>query len=347
MAGRVRVSVKAVGFSKSDILQLTREGLYCPAGDFHVDPWKPVPRAVVTHAHADHARGGMAAYICSATGEGLLRQRVGKESIITALPFGEFKEFGAARVSLHPAGHVLGSAQVRIEVGGQVTVVTGDHNATHRHATAEPFEPVPCDTLITESTFGLPIYQWPEPEAVMAEIHGWWRRNQAAGRTSILPCYPLGKTQRILAALDPETGPIAVVGNARGFLPFYEAAGIRFPETIDLSPETVPEIKGRGLVLISFAGQEPALLRRLQPLSHGAASGWMQIRGVRRSRDFDRGFVLSDHSDWPGLLRCVRESGARRIGVTHGQTDAFSRYLSEALGLETFVVPTWFESGGD
>lgn len=289
----------------------------------------------------------MGVYFSSESGEALLRQRVGKSVNLTALPFGKPIGIGEAEVSLHPAGHVLGSAQVRVACKGQVIVVTGDHNATHAHVAAESFEPVTCDTLITESTFGLPIYQWPEQETILADIHAWWKTNQSLGRTSVLPCYPLGKTQRLLASLDPEIGPIAVVGAARAFLPLYRAAGVRLPEVLDLSEETVPVLKGQALVLISFAGKEPALLKRLQPCSFGAASGWMQIRGVRRSRDFDRGFVLSDHSDWPGLLRCVRESGAKRVGVTHGQVEVFSRYLREVEGLESFVVPTHFESGGD
>jgi putative mRNA 3-end processing factor len=341
------VSMTSVGFNKSDIIQLTSAGLYCPAGDFHVDPWKQVPVAVVTHAHSDHARSGMGRYISSASGEALLRKRVGQSINLTALPFGKPLKVGEVILSLHPAGHVLGSAQLRIEYKGQVICVTGDHNATHRHAAAEPFEPVRCDLLITESTFGLPIYQWPTQESVMAEIHGWWKGNQLLGRTSILPCYPLGKTQRILAALDAKMGPIALAGPGRDFLPFYRAAGVGFPACMDLAEETLPELKGKGLILVSFAGQEPALLKRLNPVSYGSASGWMQIRGVRRSRDFDRGFVLSDHSDWQGLLRCVRESGARRVGVTHGQTEVFARYLREVEGIDSFPVPTHFESGGD
>ncbi|WP_238710438.1 ligase-associated DNA damage response exonuclease [Oceanipulchritudo coccoides] len=328
-------------------MQLSSAGLYCPAGEFHIDPWKKVPLAVVTHAHSDHARSGMGRYIGSASGEALLRKRVGQGIDLTALPFGKSLKVGDVSLSLHPAGHVLGSAQVRIEHKGEVVVVTGDHNATHSHSAAEAFEPVRCDLLITESTFGLPVYQWPSQESVIEEIHGWWKRNQEVGRTSILPCYPLGKTQRILAALDANIGPIALVGPGRAFLPHYKEAGVELPTCLDLTEKTVPELKGQGLVLVSFAGQEPALLKRLQPLSHGAASGWLQVRGVRRSRDFDRGFVLSDHSDWQGLLRCVRESGATRVGVTHGQTEVFARYLREVVGVDSFPVPTHFESSGD
>jgi putative mRNA 3-end processing factor len=329
------------------MLQLTSKGLYCPAGGFHIDPWGPVETAVVTHAHADHARSGMGHYVVSRSGESLLRKRVGAGIGATVPGFGERLRLGGVEVSLHPAGHILGSSQVRIAGPGGVTVVTGDHNASHAHPAAEPFEVVPCDTLITESTFGMPVYTWPDPGVILEAIHGWWRGNREAGRTSILPCYPLGKTQRILAALDPRVGPIAVAGPGRAFLTLYREAGVVLPEVLDLTAETVPVLKGEGLVLISFAGQEPALLKRLQPLSYGAASGWMRIRGVRRSRDFDRGFVLSDHSDWHGLLRCVRESGARRIGVTHGQTEVFARYLREEEGLDSFAVPTRFESGGD
>ena len=339
--------MKGVGFNKSDILQLTSAGLYCVPGAFHIDPWKPVPVAVVTHAHSDHARGGMGQYVCAASGEPLLRQRVGKSASIQGVAFGEQFRLGEVELSLHPAGHVLGSAQVRMAHRGTVSVVTGDHNASHSHAAADAFEPVACDLLVTESTFGLPIYQWPSADQVMAEIHHWWAANREAGRTSILPCYPLGKTQRILSALDPVEGPIGLAGPARAFLPLYQEAGVHLPDCHDLNAESVSLLRGKGLVLVSFAGQEPPLLKRLQPLSTGAASGWMQIRGVRRSRDFDRGFVLSDHSDWQGLLRVVRESGARRVGVTHGQTEIFARYLREVEGLDSFVVPTHFESGGD
>lgn len=335
-----------MGFTKSDILSLTSEGLYCVAGGFHIDPWRPVERAVITHAHADHARSGMSAYYCTASGEALLRQRVGKSAEVQSHGFGEAFEVGSARLSFHPAGHILGSGQIRIEADGQVAVVTGDHNATHRHAAAEPFEPVQCDLLVTESTFGLPIYQWAPEEEILASINAWWQHNCERGFTSVLPCYPLGKTQRILAGLNPEIGPIAVVGSGRPFLPIYASAGVRLPDAWDLTEESLAELKGRALVIISFSGNEPKLLNRLKPLSWGSASGWMQIRGVRRSRDYDRGFVLSDHSDWAGLLRCVKESGARRVGVTHGQTSIFARYLREQ-GLDAFPVATHFEAGGD
>lgn len=324
---------------ESSLLQLTSEGLYCPAGGFHIDPGKPVPLAVVTHAHSDHARPGCGEYITSASGAGLLRLRVGKGTAIRALGFQEPLKIGAVRLSLHPAGHILGSAQVRVEHEGRVLVVTGDYNCSQTHPAAEPFETVKCDILVTESTFGLPVYQWPPVETVMEEIRDWWAENRRQGRTSVLPCYPLGKTQRILAALDGSDGPVALAGPGRDFLPFYREAGVRFPDVHDLNPETVPLLKGRGLLIHSSAGKEPALLRELEPVSMGSVSGWLQLRSFRRSRGSDRGFVLSDHADWNGLLRCVRESGARKVGVAHGQTEVLARYLAEEMGLDTFVVP--------
>lgn len=331
-----------VSYSEQGILEITRAGLFCRAGGFHIDPWKPVPLAVITHAHSDHARSGMEGYICSGSGESLLRQRVGRAARIEAVPFGQVITVGDVELSLHPAGHILGSSQVRMAVNGEVIVVTGDHNASHVHGAAETFEPVACDTLITECTFGLPVYQWPDPAAVMEEIHRWWKSNRDRNRTSILPCYPLGKTQRILSELDPDCGPIAVSGSARPFIPMYKAAGVRFPTFLDLTEESIRDIRGGGLVLVSFAGKEPPLLERLQPLSQAVASGWMRIRGVRRSRNLDRGFVLSDHSDWNGLLRCILESGATRVGLTHGQTEVLSRYLREEHSLDSFTVPTRF-----
>jgi putative mRNA 3-end processing factor len=192
----------------------------------------------------------------------------------------------------------------------------------------------------------LPIYQWAAEEEILASINAWWQHNRERGFTSVLPCYPLGKTQRILAGLNPENGPIAVVGSARPFLPIYASAGVRLPDAWDLTEDSVDELKGRALVILSASGSEPKLLNRLKPLSWASASGWMQIRGVRRSRDYDRGFVLSDHSDWAGLLRSVKESGAQRVGVTHGQTSIFARYLREQ-GLDAFPVATHFEAGGD
>lgn len=327
------------------VLQVTEAGLYCAAGDFFVDPWRPVARAVITHAHSDHARPGCDAYLCAAKGRAVLAARVGAKAVINTLSYGERKRVGDTMVSLHPAGHILGSAQVRVETEAGVWVVSGDYNNSTATPACAAFEPVHCDVFITESTFGLPIYRWPTPQTVFAEIHRWWAANRAEGLTSVLPAYPLGKSQRLLAGLDAGEGPIAVHGNVRTFLPLYEAAGIRLAPTVPLTEQTAPEIRGKGLVIMSSAARETGVLRKLGPLSYAFASGWMQTRAARRSRDGDRGFVLSDHADWPGLLAAVEATGASRIGVTHGELDSFTRYLRDR-GYDAFPVPTRFTGEG-
>jgi putative mRNA 3-end processing factor len=327
-----------VGFIKSDIVQMTTSGLYCPAGDFYVDPNRRVQRAVITHAHSDHARRGMGEYVCSQSGENLLRTRVGQKAMIRAIPFGEEIRIGEARVSLHPAGHILGSAQVRIHHNGQTVVVTGDFNTRDKHSAAEPFEIVECDLMITESTFGLPVYRWPNPEVVFANLNTWWASNRDMGKATVLPCYPLGKTQRILAGLNPDIGPISVVGAGREFLPFYEAAGVEFPPVLELSEATVPVLRGGGFLIVSAAAEPSPLLSSMGSIAYGAVSGWLQVRKMRMGRMFDRGFVLSDHADWDGLLHCVQASGAKRVAVTHGQTEVFARYLRDVIGVDAFAL---------
>jgi putative mRNA 3-end processing factor len=325
------------------VIEATSRGLYCAAGDFFVDPWRPVARAVTTHAHSDHARPGSGAYLCAADGRAILADRVGQGATIETLAYGERRRMGEALVSLHPAGHILGSAQVRVEVRGEVWVVSGDYNNTapDPRPTCAAFEVVTCDTFITESTFGLPIYRWPEPARVYEEIHRWWARNREAGVTSVLPAYPLGKSQRLLAALDPGEGPIAVHGNVARYVPLYAAAGVRMPPLVPLEEADPANFKGRGIVVTTAAAQDSPLLRRLAPLSWAFASGWMMTRAARRQRDFDRGFVLSDHADWDGLVAAIRATGARRVGVTHGATESFSRWLREE-GWEAFTLETRF-----
>ncbi len=326
----------------NSLLQVTPRGLYCAAGDFYIDPWQPVTRAVITHAHADHARAGSQRYLTSASGAPLLRQRVGSHARIYAQPFGKPLDVNGVHVSLHPAGHLLGSAQVRVEHRGEIWVVSGDYKV-EADATCEPFEVVPCHTFITESTFGLPIYRWRPQAAVFDDINQWWQRNQAYGRTSILFAYALGKAQRVLAGVDATLGPILVHGAVKRFVDAYQHMGIRQPHVHYADREHATKHRGQALVVAppSAAGS-PGWLRNFGPTSLAFASGWMQIRGARRRRAVDRGFVLSDHADWDGLLTTIKATGAMHIGVTHGYTATLVRYLRE-LGLDAFVMPTQFE----
>ena len=326
-----------------DLLVQRPEGLYCPPGDFYIDPWRPVDRAVITHAHADHARRGHAHYLAAAPAEGVLRTRLGAIDL-QPLAYGESIAHHGVRVSLHPAGHVLGSAQVRLEHGGQVWVASGDYfvsgagdDAREDNTTCAPFEPVRCDCFITESTFGLPIYRWPPQREVFAEIDRWWRDNAAAGRASLLLGYSFGKAQRLLAGVDAGIGPIFVHGAVETLNQAYRAAGVALPATrLVMAVEDKAALRG-ALVVAPPSVQGSAWLKRLPDYGDAFASGWMQLRGTRRRQAVDRGFVLSDHADWPGLQRAIAATGAQRVIVTHGYEAVMVRWLAErGLRVESF-----------
>lgn len=326
----------------TDLLVPTAKGLYCERGGFFIDPRRPVERAITTHAHTDHAPPGCDQYVCTKRTADLIRSRYGPDQNCLTLEWGTPHQFGEVMVSLHPAGHIMGSAQVRIEAldGGPVWVVTGDCKDDD-DPTTEPFESVPCDVLIIESTFGLPIYHWPEPETVLSQINDWWATNAAQERTSVVMTYAVGKAQRLLAGLDPNIGPIGIHGALVGPTEVYRAAGIKLPKTIRAGRETATELQGQGIIVCPPSAAGTPWIRRFSGkdgMETAFASGWMAVRGRQRWRGVDRGFILSDHADWDGLLNIVRNSNAKRVGVTHGSTEAFSRYLREFEGLESFVL---------
>jgi putative mRNA 3-end processing factor len=320
------------------LLALAEQGLYCAAGDFFIDPWKPVERAVITHAHGDHARWGSARYLCAREGEGVLHTRLGS-SAIHAVPWGEKVTFDGVRVSLHPAGHILGSAQVRVEHRGEVWVASGDYK-TAPDPTCTPFEPLRCHTFITESTFGLPIYRWAADREVFAQMQAWWSANAAAGRASVLFGYALGKAQRLLAGLaDAGVGPIYTHGAVERLNRDYRAAGIRLAVTTHASAMPRGHDFAGSLIVAPPSASGSLWLRRFGPLSTGFASGWMRLRGARRRRAIDRGFVLSDHVDWPALIAAVAATGAERVWVTHGSREPLVRWLTDR-GLEARAIGT-------
>lgn len=339
---RLRPSPVTYNSSVMDLLRANENGLYCEAGDFYVDPWRPVERAVVTHAHSDHAHWGCQSYLTALPGEALLRLRLGEAAAIQGIPYGESVEIGGVHVSFHPAGHLLGSAQVRVEHHGEIWVVSGDYKL-QADVTCEPFEPVKCHVFLTESTFGLPVYRWPAPETVFTEINEWWLGNQAELRTSVLFAYALGKAQRLLAGVDTSIGPVVVHGAVAKLLPAYMAAGVRLPDVNRAEPQWIQAVRGRGLVIAPPSAIGNPWLRKFGGVSTAFASGWMRVRGARRWRSLDRGFVISDHCDWDALVMAVHESGAERVGVTHGFAAPFARWLAEQ-GWDTWVVPTRYEA---
>jgi len=323
------------------LIEPTRRGLYCAAGDFHIDPWQPVERAVITHAHGDHARPGSAAYLAARSGVPVLRTRLGEEARIEGLGYGEARSMNGVKVSLHPAGHVLGSSQVRVESGGEVWVVSGDYKLD-ADPTCDPFEPVRCHTFVTESTFGLPIYRWRTPGESFAEVNAWWRANAEGGRASVLFGYAFGKAQRILASVDASIGPIVVHGAVDVLDRGYRECGVKLPETRTVADFEAKNGFAGALVVAPPSAQNTPWLKRFGDYSDAFASGWMAIRGARRRRAVDRGFVLSDHADWPSLNRAIAATGAQRIFVTHGHTAPLVQWLQEG-GLEAHVMKTEFE----
>lgn len=320
------------------VLTFTDRGIYCPAGDFYIDPWRPVDRALITHGHADHARPGHGAYLATTGALPVIRHRLG-EITAEGIAYGAAQTIGGARVSFHPAGHLPGSAQIRVEVGGQVWVASGDYK-TAPDGLSEPFEPVRCHAFITECTFGLPVFTWPSQDAVAADINAWWADNAAQGRASLLGAYSLGKAQRLLSILAPQ-GPILTHGAVEATNAILRAQGYAMPDTIPVTPDTDTKSHKGALILAPPSALGSTWARRFGPASTGFASGWMRLRGIRRRRAMDRGFVVSDHADWPGLHQAIKATGAEKVFTTHGYTDIFARWL-KTQGYDAEVVPTEF-----
>ena len=329
-----------------DLIVGTPTGLHCAPGGFHVDPAGAADVAVLTHVHSDHARPGSRTYLCAEPSVPFVRKRLGPDAPVRGVPYGERVRLGSVELSFHPAGHVLGSAQVRIESEGEVWVVSGDYKRAP-DPTCLPFEVVPCDVFVTEATFGLPIYRWDEPAGVVAQILEWWDRNRAAGVASVLFCYAMGKAQRILAELSRLTDRTALVhGAVQALTDLYRQAGIGMLPTEPVAEQPAKRSYAGELILAPVSASGSIWMRRFGACETAFASGWMRVRGTRRRKGYDRGFVLSDHADWPALLRTVQDTGARRVRVTHGYADELARYLAER-GYDTGVLPTAYEGEAD
>lgn len=319
------------------LLEFREEGLYCPLADVYIDPWRPVKKALITHGHSDHARWGHQHYLCTESAAPVIRYRLGDISLST-VNYGEPVTVNGVRFSFHPAGHILGSAQIRIEHRGEVWVVSGDYK-TEDDGLAEAFEPILCHTFITESTFGLPIYQWEPQEQVMRAINNWWRQNKAEGKVSVLFSYALGKAQRLLNGLDTSIGTIFTHGAVENTNEVIRQQGVQLPPTTRVTADIDRKLYPGNIVIAVPSTLGGSWLKKFKPVSLAYVSGWMRLRGARRRRAVDRGFVLSDHADWNGLNAAIKATGAERVFVTHGYTDVFSKWL-RSQGLDSAVVQT-------
>lgn len=316
-------------------------GIYCAQAGVYIDPWKPVSHAIITHAHSDHARWGMGSYLAHHLAVPVLRLRLGNDIKVQGLHYGETIYINGVKVSLHPAGHIWGSAQVRMEYKGEVWVVSGDYKLQH-DGTSTPFETVRCHSFITESTFGLPVYHFPAPVTVHDDINAWWRSNNAEGKNSVLLAYALGKAQRVIAHLDPAIGPIYTHGAVDNINKLYQHYAGQLPDTVRIDNSVERKaIKGAMIIAPPSAAGTP-WLRSLRPYQWGICSGWMQLRGTRRRRGADRGFILSDHADWQQLNTAIKSTEAQNIYVTHGYKSIYARWLQTEYGLNATEVETLY-----
>ncbi len=323
------------------LIQFTEKGLYVPLADVYIDPRRKVKRALITHGHADHSRLGMGHYLCTHAAKPVIKFRLGSKINIDSVEFGETRTINGVKFSFHPAGHIIGSAQIRVEYKGEVWVVSGDYK-TENDGLSEDFESVKCHTYITESTFGLPVYKWKPQSEVFEEINNWWRENQAEGKTSVLTGYSLGKAQRLLHGLDSSIGKIYTHTAVENTNQVLRKQGIILPPTIKINKHQEKKDYAGNIVVCPPSATGNPWMKKLGKVSIGAASGWMMIRGARRRRNVDRGFILSDHADWTGLLSAIESSEASSVFVTHGYSKIFSRYLAEK-GYQSAEVKTEYD----
>jgi len=326
------------------LITFTNKGIYCEQGDFYIDPWRPVNLAVTTHGHADHVKWGNNAYLCHELTKPILQHRLGADLNIQTLPYNKEISINGVRLSLFPAGHVIGSSQIRLEYKGEVCVVSGDYKVEY-DGISTAFEPVKCHTFVSESTFGLPIYKWQPQQQIFKQITDWVSDNRDKGKTSVLVAYSLGKAQRLIKNLD-QCGNIYVHNSIANLNDGFLRAGVDLPETIRISPEIKKETLQQGLVIVPPALAEGKWIKTLQNAATGVCSGWMRVRAGRRWRSADAGFALSDHADWPGLLSAIKATEAEKVFVTHGFTSTFSKYLNE-IGIASEEVKTQYGSDED
>jgi putative mRNA 3-end processing factor len=320
------------------LLEFNAYGIYCPQAGIYIDPWQPVEKAVITHAHSDHARTGSRHYLAHTDSEAILKYRLGSDLSLQTLAYGEAIVINGVRISLHPAGHIIGSAQVRLEYEGEVWVVSGDYK-TRADGITIPFEPISCQHFITESTFGMPIYNFPDVHTINHDINEWISANAREGFSSVIIGYSLGKAQRILNSLQTDLDILlhTSVYNTNAIL------GRNKHEYIQFTPDYIKE-KNRSIVVVApTAAIGSPWLKRFEPYKLAICSGWMQLRGARRRQNADKGFAMSDHADWKSLNEAVLATGAENIYVTHGYKSVFARWLREQHGLNAIEMETMYE----
>ena len=322
------------------LLKQNNKGIYCEIADVYIDPWRPVSKAFVTHAHADHARPGSSKYVCVDSSREIIKHRL-KTQNVDSLPYGEVLSVNGVQFSFHPAGHIIGSAQIRVEHKGEVWVVSGDYK-TENDRLSGAFEPLRCNTFITECTFGLPVFNWQAQDSVFNQINTWWAENAENKKTSFISAYSLGKAQRVISGLDPSIGKIFCHVAVENINKIARSQGFEIHETQQLDMEMQKKDLQGSIIIAPPGFMNSKYIDRMKNLEKASASGWMNLRGARRRRSVDRGFVLSDHADWKGLLSSIEATEAERVLVTHGYVNVFSKYLQEQ-GYDAQILDTEYE----
>ncbi len=322
------------------LLSFNKNGIYCEQADVYIDPWKRVPKALITHGHSDHARKGHGHYLCTHSAKPVIQHRLGKKMIIESVEYGQKVHINGVQFSFHPAGHIIGSAQIRVEYKGEVWVASGDYKIED-DGISEAFELVRCNTFISETTFGLPIYKWRPQAEVFEDINNWWYENNQLGKVTVINAYSLGKAQRLLHNVDASIGNIYTHGSIEVINDIFRDQGFDLPDTHAVTSLQTRENYRGALIITPGSSLTSDWTDRFGDFTTAAASGWMQLRSMRKNRSVDRGFVLSDHCDWDGLNETILATGAEQVYVTHGSTKIFSKWLN-GKGINTKIVETQF-----
>ena len=323
------------------LLQFTEKGIYCKQANVYIDPWKSVDYAIITHAHADHSRYGNKYYLSHHLSKPIVQHRLGQDISIESMEYGETRTVNGVQFSFHPAGHIIGSAQVRVEYKGEVWVASGDYKLED-DGFCTPFEPVKCNVFITECTFGLPVFKWKPQAEVFAEINAWWRKNREEGKATVIAGYSLGKAQRILQGIDPSIGKVYTHGAIEKTNEIIRNMGVQLNDTIYVQPEMKKKDFEGSLIIAPPGALGSSWQKKFPAYEVGMASGWMNVRGTRGRESLDRGFALSDHADWKGLNTAIEATSCEKVIVTHGYTNVFSKWLNDK-GIGTTVESTEFE----
>ena len=327
--------------SDSKLIELTPYGLYSPKADIFIDPWRPVDKAVITHAHADHARWGMKSYLAHSQSQEVMKLRLGNGISLQTVAYNQAININGVRISLHPAGHIPGSSQIRLEYQGKIAVVSGDYKLEN-DGLSEPFEPVKCHEYVSECTFGLPIYKWQPQHEIFENINQWWKTNAENNRNSVIFAYALGKAQRILKHLETSLGEVFVHGAIWNTNQALLANGVEVFDAEKVNAE-MPKSRFKGALIIAPpSAMGSAWLKKFSPFRTAICSGWMNVRGARRRRAADTGFVLSDHADWGGLISAIKSTEADKVYLTHGSTAVFGKYLEEIEKINSVELETLF-----